>query len=312
MNVDIDDLDELIIIDKRIDAAEDHAADSLRESLRDRWEFGQLMLAKRKGKQLPKGMLDAMAEAIGKSRSELKYRMQFAERYPTENELANAVGQFPSWKQVIRSLPKPPPENGSPSIKPTPAPKADRPEVEEKINEFEDRGVRYSAQDVVDALEDSDIGIHTVARKRRAVQAAREAAAEAAPVAWETIPGNQQVKLERAKRSMQRQLDKEYQARLLAELDQHRAKLDSDFAAHKAAYDAQNAAVKAMRDDERRRYKEGIEVYRAKGLITPDEYNVIRSCLHPDSRASVTDEKLAAAFRLFNDSRIRTLLVKEI
>ena len=67
-----------------------------------------------------------------------------------------------------------------------------------------------------------------------------------------------------------------------------------------------------MRDDERRRYQEGIEVYRAKGLITLDEYNVIRSCLHPDSRASVSDKKLAAAFRLFNDSRIKTLLVKKI
>jgi hypothetical protein len=114
-----------------------------------------------------------------------------------------------------------------------------------------------------------------------------------------------------AEATIRRGVEKELRAEMLAELDQHRAKLDADFATHKAAYDKQNAAVNALRDDERRRYREGIAVSRAKGIISPDEYSVIRSCLHPDSRASVSDEKLAAAFRLFNDSRIKTLLVKE-
>ena len=98
---------------------------------------------------------------------------------------------------------------------------------------------------------------------------------------------------------------------MLAELDQYRAKLDADWRAYKADYDRTNAAFNAMRDEERRRYQLGIEVHRAKGLIPAADYNLIRSCLHPDSRSSVTDEKLAAAFRLFNDERIKTLLVKE-
>jgi hypothetical protein len=107
------------------------------------------------------------------------------------------------------------------------------------------------------------------------------------------------------------ELDQQYRAKLDADFNAHKAKLDADFNAHKAAYDAQNQRINAMRDDERRRYQEGIEVQRAKGLITPDEYSLVRSCVHPDSRNSVTDAKLAAAFRLFNDSRIKTLLVKE-
>jgi hypothetical protein len=138
------------------------------------------------------------------------------------------------------------------------------------------------------------------------------------PIDWASLPGTVAQKMEAARRRIRRELE----AEKLAELDQYRAqcdadvaaykaKLDSDFAAHKAAYDAQNARFNAMRDDERRRYQQTIDASRAKGLITPDDYNTIRSCLHPDSRASVTDKKLATAFRLFNDSRIKTLLVKE-
>jgi hypothetical protein len=127
------------------------------------------------------------------------------------------------------------------------------------------------------------------------------------PIDWASLPGTAALKAERIRRQVRRELE----AEVRAELDQYRAKLDSDFATYKATYDAQNARINAMRDDERRRYREGIEVYRAKGLITPDDYNTIRACLHPDSRASASDAKLAKAFRLFNDSRMKILLVKE-
>ena len=150
-------------------------------------------------------------------------------------------------------------------------------------------------------------------RRRRddEIESLRRRVAENAAVSRDSLLGKQREKLDRAKTSVRKELEREFRTRLSAEVDQYRAKLDADFAAHKAAYDAQNAKFNALRDEERRRYQEGIAVQRAKGLITPDEYNVIRSCLHPDSRASVTDKKLAAAFRVFNDSRIKTLLVKD-
>jgi len=294
--MDIDDIDEFIIIDKRIDAAEDRSGDAVRESLRDRWEFGRLLLTKRRGKQLPKGDLTKLAKRIGKSERELRYRMQFAERYPTEAEVCTAVQTFSSWTQLRKSLPQPSPQG------PRPAP---HPKYDEVIELHEQGANRFEIAEAT--------GVHprSVDRVVREERIAAQAVAEATPIDWNTIPGNQQAKLDRAKAAIRKQLEKEFRTRLLAELDQYHAKLDADFAAHKAAYDAQNAALNAMRDEERRRYKEGIAVYRAKGLITSDEYNTIRSCLHPDSRASVTEEKLAAAFRLFNESRIKTLLVKE-
>jgi hypothetical protein len=43
----------------------------------------------------------AVVERTGASRTELAYRMQFAERYPSEQELLNAVEQFRSWRQVV-------------------------------------------------------------------------------------------------------------------------------------------------------------------------------------------------------------------
>jgi len=33
--------------------------------------------------------------------------VQFAERYPTEDEVATAIATYPSWTQAIDNLPKP-------------------------------------------------------------------------------------------------------------------------------------------------------------------------------------------------------------
>lgn len=300
-------IQEFVDLDKRITVAEEQAADSIRESIRDRWEFGRLMLAERKGKKLPTGMLDELVEATGKSRAELQFRMQFAEQYETEDQLSTAIGNYGSWTQVKKSLPKPKPQPDVPKPKPPkPAPKADRPDVEEKINEFEDRGEKYSAKDVVEAV-GGDISVDTVERKQKAVRAERAAP----PVAWDTIPHTSQVKLEQAKRGIRRELEREFRTRLMAAQDQYRAECDANVAAYKAQLDSTARALNMMRDDERRRLQMSIDVYKAKGLITSAEYDLIRSCLHPDSRLSVSDEKLAKAFRLFNDERIKTLLVKE-
>jgi BMFP domain-containing protein YqiC len=295
--MDIDNLEEFITIDKRIDAAEEQVGELQRESLRDRWEFGHLMLAKRKGKQLPKGMLDKLVEETGKSKTELWFRAQFAERYPTEDEVLTAIRTFGSWTQIKKNLPKPP------SDKP-PAPPSEPPQ----------RPKKHDRYDEVVALRDEGLTIREIHEKTgmgRQVEhilndekIARASEAEARPIAWETIPGNQREKMEKAKAVIRKQLEKELHAQMLAALDQYKAD-------YKAQFDAQREILNKMRDEERQRYQLGIEAQRAKGLITLDDYNVIRSCLHPDSRVSVTDEKLAAAFRVFNDPRIKMLLVKE-
>jgi hypothetical protein len=48
-----------------------------------------------------------------------------------------------------------------------------------------------------------------------------------------------------------------------------------------------------------------------EGIFTKKDYDLIRSCLHPDSRASVTDQKLSTAFRIFNEANIVLLNEKD-
>lgn len=91
------DLERLVRIDQRIDASESTA-------LRDRWEFGQQMLAARDGAgRLPNGYLAELVERTGKSRSELGYRVQFAATI-SESELSTAVDNYRSWTDLRSAL----------------------------------------------------------------------------------------------------------------------------------------------------------------------------------------------------------------
>jgi hypothetical protein len=65
-----------------------------------RWHFGQILLRYREGKQLPNGLLDAVMEEHGLGRSEVQYRMQFAEKFPNEDDVSRAVDTFKSWSRV--------------------------------------------------------------------------------------------------------------------------------------------------------------------------------------------------------------------
>lgn len=94
------DIKSLILLDKRIDENESDA-------LRARWEFGKGMLADRQGKgRLPDRYLSDLVKATGKSQRELSYRLQFAEIYPTEDELCSALQSFDSWFSLTKSLKK--------------------------------------------------------------------------------------------------------------------------------------------------------------------------------------------------------------
>jgi ParB family chromosome partitioning protein len=87
-------VDELVELDRKVDAAEG-------EGIMARWEFGRELLKQRKGKQLPHGLLDRLVEQTGKSRSELKYRVQFAEQVSSEAEVANVLATFGSWYGIV-------------------------------------------------------------------------------------------------------------------------------------------------------------------------------------------------------------------
>jgi hypothetical protein len=75
--------------------------------IRARWESGHHILKRRKGKLLPKGLLQHLGAALEVSRRELIYRVQFALAVPTEDELRKTLAQFPTWTQIItKSLPR--------------------------------------------------------------------------------------------------------------------------------------------------------------------------------------------------------------
>lgn len=90
----------------KIDAAEG-------EAILERWEVGRELIAMvpEGGKQLPNGLLDDYAKASGKSRSEIKYRCQFARQYRTREQVANALATYGSWFAFVNdALPS---ENGA-------------------------------------------------------------------------------------------------------------------------------------------------------------------------------------------------------
>jgi hypothetical protein len=75
----------LLSVDLTINGSESAA-------LKAPWNFGQLMPAA-VAAVCRNRFLAKLAEHTGKSRSELKHRQQFAERYPTETELADALAK---------------------------------------------------------------------------------------------------------------------------------------------------------------------------------------------------------------------------
>ncbi len=74
------------------------------EGIHARWEYGRWLLAQRKGKQLPNGLLDQLVAVTRTNATELKYRMVFAERYTTEDEVVTAVTTCKSWTEIRDGL----------------------------------------------------------------------------------------------------------------------------------------------------------------------------------------------------------------
>jgi ParB-like chromosome segregation protein Spo0J len=123
-------------------------------------------------------------------------------------------------------------------------------------------------------------------RKKKSPSSApnRKIKAEVVSIDWNTLPGNMKDKAEAMRRQVRRELEVELEPRVQAEV-QERLEVEIKF-------------MKRMQTESRR------VLDSRKGIITRDDYDLIRSCLHPDSRESATNEKLAKAFRIFNEAEI--------
>lgn len=110
------------------------------------------------------------------------------------------------------------------------------------------------------------------------------AEASAPIVEWDSLPGRMKNKMETLRRQVQRELEADFEPRVVDEVQ-------------KRVHHAIGAIERRERDAAR--VLEG-----RKGVFTAAQYRLIKACLHPDSRDSVSPERLAEAFRLFNESDI--------
>jgi len=68
-----------------------------------RWESGHYLNTLKAGKkQLPGGAMAKLTEELGAKKSELNARMKFATKYPSVEEVSDAIGKFGSWFAIVR------------------------------------------------------------------------------------------------------------------------------------------------------------------------------------------------------------------
>jgi hypothetical protein len=80
------------------------------DSIEARWDFGQVLLKERVGKQLPRGMRADIAAKFNLEASEITRRMELAKKFPTVEEVVDACTRCGgSWRRLTREeLPKNP------------------------------------------------------------------------------------------------------------------------------------------------------------------------------------------------------------
>lgn len=268
------DIEELLLIEKRID---ERPADDIR----DRWESGKLLLKERvktagAGRPgIPKERMAELTDSLGKSERELKYRMQFADKYPTEEEFGNALPKFTSWRQVIDSLS---------AARKKPAPKAKTspswdPDLVSSIAADIEHGADVSQSTLEDKYGISErVALNARTRAEGVVQGRDEGTV----IDWATLDEPAKVKEARMRKQIRRELEAELEPTIQAEVQ---ARIGASFK------NAQQMHTEAKLVLEAR-----------KGVMTKADFQLILACLHPDNSAST--EKRARAFDLFRRSEI--------
>lgn len=166
MSAEVADLgiERLVRIEERITAAEGMG-------LRERWNFGHELLAKRDGRgRLPNGYLTAVSEQTGASRREVSYRLSFAELFPTEEELCNALQSYGSWFEItqraLKATPEPEP------VEPQPVPDGTFATiVADPPWRYGNTSTRGAAEDHYPTMSIEDLCALDIARERSAEQA---------------------------------------------------------------------------------------------------------------------------------------------
>jgi hypothetical protein len=110
----------------------------------------------------------------------------------------------------------------------------------------------------------------------------------------ETLSLTAQAKLRVAKERLERQLRAEHAARLRGVDEEVRLRVVAEGKDYLARIKEREAEANKTKKLYREWFNQG------KKVLTIDEFNLVRSCLHPDTRKSLTPEKLESAFVVFN------------
>jgi hypothetical protein len=101
------------------------------------------------------------------------------------------------------------------------------------------------------------------------------------------------------------------QQRLDAAIRQHKQNLDAEFSQHVEEEVGSGCASLWRRifDEEIALYEKAVKT--RKGIMDKAVYRLIWSCLHDDSRKSVSTEKLNEAFNIWTEAKLKVLDEKE-
>jgi hypothetical protein len=124
--------------------------------------------------------------------------------------------------------------------------------------------------------------IETLACRYDSEKAIAERAAEAAAAA-ESLPKTAKEKLEAAARKMERELAARFDTEVEARVSPLREKLQREY------------VTQAEETERLRQVRAGI-----RGMLTRDEFNLIRTCLHPDKQPEDKRDRYNRAFEIFN------------
>jgi hypothetical protein len=101
------------------------------------------------------------------------------------------------------------------------------------------------------------------------------------------------------------------QQKIAIAIRQHQRRLDQDFETRVLRAIRQRLEETILPSYEKTAADHQEIIKARKGLMSKADYNKIMSCLHPDSRKSITDEKLVEAFQIWRKLEILLLDEKE-
>jgi len=200
----------------------------------------------------------------------------FQEREWSIERIAKALNS--GLSKIRKDIRQPGPAKDGPRRQRDAKPMPGHDKAREAVRPFVERGETIARDELAARL---GVSPATIQRAELAERAAREARADPI-VDPTTLPRTAQEKLAAALRQQRKAQDDAYQERLSAGIKKMLE--DTVLPRYDALKRQAEAAIRAR-----------------KGVMSRESFRLVLACLHPDSRAGVSDERLAEAFQLIKE-----------